>query len=204
MRTIETIGMKWTQPVAEALGHGWLVDVAGWVDDPQRDAARLLGPDGIRLYVDISGTRNGRGRVEIRWDIDPTLKARAADPAGTRKKITVAFNRPPSQVAGEITRRLLPGLVELQIQLAQRLSQHLTEKEDQADYLVHVATLLRERVAENEVKFSRYLGNHRYEYYGSVEYRAGYDMAKLKLELSPENMLAVIEFLAQRFVQTNG
>lgn len=191
---------SWGNEVAAALGDGWKVTET----EENRYAyphVNLAGPDGMRISAE-----RGRdvGRISISWDIPHELREHRGYREDTRKEITISEDKTPARAAGDITRRLLPGLTDMTAQLTIRRARHLAQEREQADYLAGLATLLkapaRSSHRTDEVRFSKHT-NGGYEYYGTVEYHSGGSTAKLTLELSPENMRLVAEFVAQQFIR---
>jgi len=88
--------------VAEALGAGWSVDATATADNA---GAVLVHTDGRGLVLRVGWDGKGRLTVSGRYPHAPDFYRRNDD----RPEITVAVTRTPAAIAGEITRRLLPG-----------------------------------------------------------------------------------------------
>ncbi|HEY0578625.1 MAG TPA: hypothetical protein VGD73_31360 [Pseudonocardia sp.] len=111
----EVNATPWALAVAAELGDRWTAQ-------PGRgngQSAHLVGPKGARVHVVMGGYQLA-GRVELSWRLPPELTEHAPSGTVTNRKITVADSTSPRLVARDITRRLLPGLVELLELVTQR------------------------------------------------------------------------------------
>jgi hypothetical protein len=107
--------------VANLLGREWTVRTGDW------SGSRILAHPGgyrVRLYAGA-----GDGRLHIAGLLPAPIDEEHLRPDTADLKpgdITVALTSPPQRVAGEITRRLLPGLAEAtRTNKARRAGPHL-------------------------------------------------------------------------------
>ncbi|AIG78445.1 Hypothetical protein AJAP_28030 [Amycolatopsis japonica] len=91
-----------TKEIAKELGKGWSAREGAWGND--RDAY-LDGPGGEVVHVAGGATYQNPGRLVIRGTLDHK-HSRYNEP---RHEITVSAEKTAAKVAGDITRRLLPG-----------------------------------------------------------------------------------------------
>lgn len=136
--------LAWVQAVSAELGAQWRAEASGideWNGRPNPERAYLNGADGVRLQVVGNGWRN-EGRVSIRWDIAAELTEHARYGEDPHREITVSQEKTAKQAAGDIRRRLLPGLTAMIATL--RASKHRKDAEaaDRDGYYAAVSALL--------------------------------------------------------------
>lgn len=183
----EVKALPWAVAVAAELGEGWTAE-PGHYDD----TANLVGPDGERVHVHVGGYLM-EGRAELSWSISPELKEHSHYNEATRKKITVSAEKAPALVAGDLTRRLLPGLARLVAQLAQRRFDSDRASAERATFLEDVTKVLGGEVLTYAVDRCRF-GNYRELPTGEV--RVMSDEVEMELRLTREQARAVAQLLA--------
>ncbi|WP_353707278.1 hypothetical protein ABRQ22_14850 [Cellulosimicrobium sp. ES-005] len=100
--------------VVTALGEGWSVDA-----DPQWEEYRGVyvdGPDGARLWLTLAWNNADRLEVQGLYPKPEEPHARGWSKRYDEERkdsITVRRDRDPAAIAREITRRLLPGYLEM-------------------------------------------------------------------------------------------
>jgi hypothetical protein len=109
----EVNATPWALAVAAELGDQWTARSGNG------QSAHLVGPKGARVHVVMGGYQLA-GRVQLSWRLPRELTEHAPNGTVTNRKITVADSTSPRLVARDITRRLLPGLVELLELVTQR------------------------------------------------------------------------------------
>lgn len=99
---------KLADAIAVSLGEGW-----SGSDGRSSGHAYLDGPDGVRLQLRTGTYQIGNDRLAISGDMPadwhdhaPSRYGEGPQDPGT---ITVAISKAPARIAGDITRRLLPG-----------------------------------------------------------------------------------------------
>lgn len=107
--------LKIARAVATALGKGWTATKGVW--DNGGDA-NIAGPDGERVHL-ASDSYSKRNRLTISGSFNGLHKFKRYNEP--RHEITVAADKAPARIAGDITRRLLPGYREgLQLALERK------------------------------------------------------------------------------------
>ncbi|WP_439377848.1 hypothetical protein [Amycolatopsis lexingtonensis] len=117
--------------IAGHLGEGWEARPGIWGNG---EDAYLNGPDGEELHVRTGRAASTRGRVEIYGSIGDFK--RYDEP---RHEITVSPDKAAARVAGDITRRLLPGYREGLVLARKRKAEH---EQAEADREHTITTLL--------------------------------------------------------------
>jgi hypothetical protein len=180
--------LPWAAAVAAELGEGWTAE-PGTYDDK----AFLVGPDGERVFAHVGGYLMD-GRVELAWSIPAELKEHSRHNEATRKKITVSDAKAPNLVAGDITRRLLPGLARLVAQLVQRRTDSDKASAERSVFLEDVTKILGGEVLQYAVDRCRF-GDYRELPTGEV--RVMSEDVEMELRLTRVQARAVALLLAK-------
>lgn len=101
--------------VANRLPEDW-----NHAPNPSHWAGIIDGPEGMRLIL---------GRNEVRGQLPDLHGCHVPDEESKRCRIGVSLTREPKAIAREITRRLLPGHMEVYRDIAARANKHRTAKE---------------------------------------------------------------------------
>ena len=180
----------WGVAVVAALGTGWTVQPSHWGNESH---IRLFGPRGQRPHAHGGGYQMA-GRVALSWDIPSELSTHAPYEMATHKRITVSADKAPTVVARDITRRLLPGLLELLARLRDRKAASDKAAAETAAYLAELAGILGARVS-NMHDHSASFGT--YDDGGNVEVYHNDDIAQITVRLPRETVRGVARAIAE-------
>jgi hypothetical protein len=162
-------------------------------DDELGHAAWLEHPDGRRLFLRRQGGQDGR--VEIRGafpDSDYPF-----EPGERPRPLTVAAGRSPVAVAGEITRRLLPGYAQVLASVQARIARQAADHTSRIRVARRLAAILPGATVRDDGRHvvtvhwsvpARSIGS------GEIELRRAGALARLEADSLP---IATIERLAE-------
>ncbi|MEO6085697.1 MAG: hypothetical protein ABIQ18_21525 [Umezawaea sp.] len=169
--------------VAVELGDGWTAKAGYWGNN---EDAHLHGPDGVCLHVSYNHY-NSKTQMSISGDLGALGKFKPYD--AETGSINVSLKKTPKQIAGDVTRRLLPIAVPTFAGALERKRASDTDESRRAALAEEIRAALGSgatvsKRGDHEVNLGSYGSSVR------VEVDPRYGSVKFKVELPPE--LAVL------------
>lgn len=127
--------------IAANLPTGWQT-----VETPFDHAARIVGPDGVTIHLRVENYGAAAGRLILSGGVPDGTSYPDADTHGVDTgRITVAADRDPAAIARDVTRRLLPVVVESWATVSDRIARRLNRAATRDTLAAELAGILGSR-----------------------------------------------------------